>query len=250
HRNAAGPFHGWDDGAGHNTDDSVRGTHSARGDSLRFTRGGLPQSWKDDMAVEAGADGARPLGTVVEGRGISTVGKVGGIFFSDNAERSDDDDVMGDEDAGDGDNSTGGGAGGGGASGTEGDGHDEPGQMQEQEMMLRVELRPLAASIVVVVRQLDPAQVPYVVENVDPTHRVYFRQKGAEWCPWQSVGPGEKRGYVWEEPILPPRLLVRVGPDALRGGDLHRGDGGSAPSVAAAHLQAWGVGRVSSEETG
>ena len=55
---------------------------------------------------------------------------------------------------------------------------------------------------------------------------------------------------MWEEPLLPSRLLVRVGPDALRGGDLHRGDGGSAPSVAAAHLQAWGVGRVSSEETG
>ena len=57
---------------------------------------------------------------------------------------------------------------------------------------------------------------------------------------------------MWEEPLLPPRLLVSVGPDALRGGggDLHRGEGGSAPSVAAAHLQAWGVGRVSSEETG
>lgn len=30
-------------------------------------------------------------------------------------------------------------------------------------MMLRVELRPLAASIVVVVRQLDPSQVPKFV---------------------------------------------------------------------------------------
>lgn len=56
--------------------------------------------------------------------------------------------------------------------------------------------------------------------------------------------------YVWEEPLLPPRLLVRVGPDFLQGGDLHRGDGGSAPAVAAARLQAWGVGRVSSEEAG
>lgn len=32
-------------------------------------------------------------------------------------------------------------------------------QVEAQEMMLRVELRPLAASIVVVVRQLDPSQV-------------------------------------------------------------------------------------------
>lgn len=30
---------------------------------------------------------------------------------------------------------------------------------EDQEMMLRVELRPLAASIVVVIRQLDPSQV-------------------------------------------------------------------------------------------
>ena len=79
------------------------------------------------MAMEVGGpggtDGARPLGTVVEGRGMLTVGKVGGIVFSD------DDEVMDDEDAGDGDNSTGGGAGGGGASGTEGDGLDEPGQV-------------------------------------------------------------------------------------------------------------------------
>lgn len=33
-------------------------------------------------------------------------------------------------------------------------------------MMLRVELRPLAASIVVVVRQLDPSQVPTVDSGV------------------------------------------------------------------------------------
>lgn len=59
-----------------------------------------------------------------------------------------------------------------------------------------------------------------------------------------------QNSYVWEEPLFPPRLLVRVGPDFLRGGDLHRGDGGSAPAVAAARLQAWGVGRVSSEEAG
>ena len=35
-----------------------------------------------------------------------------------------------------------------------------------------------------------------MVENVDPSHRVYFRQRGADWCPWQSVGPGEKQGSV------------------------------------------------------
>lgn len=56
--------------------------------------------------------------------------------------------------------------------------------------------------------------------------------------------------YVWEEPLTDKRLLVRVGPDTLRGGDVHRGGGDSAPSVAAARLQAWGVGRVASEEAG
>ena len=50
--------------------------------------------------------------------------------------------------------------------------------------------------------------------------------------------------------MLPPRLLIRVGPDTLRGGELHCIDSDCAPSEAAARLQAWGIGRVSSEETG
>lgn len=52
---------------------------------------------------------------------------------------------------------------------------------------------------------------------------------------------------MWEEPLLPRRLLVRVGPDIVRGGLVH---GGAGDSQAFAHLQAWGVGRVSSEEAG
>lgn len=56
--------------------------------------------------------------------------------------------------------------------------------------------------------------------------------------------------YVWEEPLLPPRLLVRVGPDILRGSEVQCGDRDSPPSMAVAHLQAWGVGRVYSEEAG
>lgn len=58
----------------------------------------------------------------------------------------------------------------------------------------------------------------------------------------------EKPSYVWEEPLLPPRLLVRVGPNVLRGCHVHGGD--NELTVAAARLQTWGVGRVSSEEAG
>ena len=50
--------------------------------------------------------------------------------------------------------------------------------------------------------------------------------------------------------MLPPRLLVRIGPDTLRGGELRCRDSDCAPCVAAARLQAWSTGGVSSEETG
>lgn len=90
------------------------------------------------MGVEpgggGGADATRPLGTVVERRGMRRgmspkIGNVGGVFFSEGGGRSDEDEDTEDEDAGDEDTSIGGGAGGGGASGTEGDGHDEPAQV-------------------------------------------------------------------------------------------------------------------------
>lgn len=49
---------------------------------------------------------------------------------------------------------------------------------------------------------------------------------------------------------MPSRLLVRVGPDTLRGSEVQCGDRDSPPSKAVAHLQAWGMGRVYSEEAG
>ncbi|CAN0305522.1 unnamed protein product, partial [Discosporangium mesarthrocarpum] len=122
-------------------------------------------------------------------------------------------------------------------------------QGAEEELILRVELRALAASIVVVISQLDLAQIPYVVENVDPSHRVYYRQKGADWFPWQSVGPGEKRGYTWEEPLLPPRLLIRVGPETCGGAQVLHGKN-HGRIKAAKRLQSMGLGIVASEDAG
>jgi PDZ domain len=47
----------------------------------------------------------------------------------------------------------------------------------EQEIYIKVELRPMAASTVLVVSKLEPDRTPYVIENIDIESRVYFRQK-------------------------------------------------------------------------
>jgi PDZ domain len=47
----------------------------------------------------------------------------------------------------------------------------------EQEVYIKVELRPMAASTVLVVSKLEPDRTPYVIENIDIESRVYFRQK-------------------------------------------------------------------------
>jgi PDZ domain len=47
----------------------------------------------------------------------------------------------------------------------------------EQEVYIKVELRPMAASTVLVVSKLEPERTPYVIENIDIESRVYFRQK-------------------------------------------------------------------------
>ena len=42
---------------------------------------------------------------------------------------------------------------------------------------MKIELRPMAASTVLVVSKLEPSATPYVVHNIDIEARVYFRQK-------------------------------------------------------------------------
>ncbi|CAM9173475.1 unnamed protein product, partial [Phaeothamnion confervicola] len=143
---------------------------------------------------------------------------------------------------------SGGGDGGDGGDGGEGGSGGGAAGLAE-ELMVKVELRPLGASLLLVVSRLAPQQVPYVIENIDTEHAIYYRQKGADAHPWNRAGPGEKMGYAWEEPLMPPRLLVRVGPDRPRGGAAvdAAGAGGAASF---ARLQRWGLGLVASEAQG
>jgi hypothetical protein len=51
----------------------------------------------------------------------------------------------------------------------------------------------------------------YRVDNRSIAYMIYFRQRGCEAHPWNSLAPGDSIDYTWEEPIKPNRLLVRVG---------------------------------------
>ncbi|CAM9467202.1 unnamed protein product [Chrysoparadoxa australica] len=123
----------------------------------------------------------------------------------------------------------------------------------QEEMFMRVELRPMAASVVLVISALERTEAPYVIENIDSSHRVYFRQKGAENHPWICVRPGEKAYYTWEDPMSKgKRLMVRVGPDQV-----WQGSGASTSNIGGKiwgptwqKLRGWGLGIVQSEEEG
>ncbi len=99
-----------------------------------------------------------------------------------------------------------------------------------------------------------PEQVPYIIENVDSSHCIYFRQKNAEFHPWNRLDPGEKCSYTWEEPMGIRRLNVRIGPEyltvATRSLNTSRGGLLNVQTKAFSDLQRWGVGKVRSESEG
>ncbi len=115
-------------------------------------------------------------------------------------------------------------------------------------------LSPIAASLMVVVSPIAPVQAPYIIENLDASHCIYFRQKNAVIHRWNRLEPGEKCYYTWEEPMGIRRLSVRVGPEYLtatvRSLNAPRGGLLNVQAEACSTLQHWGVGKVNSESEG
>ncbi len=107
----------------------------------------------------------------------------------------------------------------------------------------------------VVVAPMLPEQAPYIIENVDAKHCIYFRQKNADTHPWNRLEPGEKCSYTWEEPMGMRRLAIRVGPEYLTAAvrSLNTPRGGLlnvSQTKAFSTLQHWGLGKVNSEAEG
>jgi len=79
-----------------------------------------------------------------------------------------------------------------------------------EEDSIQVTMKHLNQSIFVLVHRPN-THVPYRVENRSLKHIIYFRQRGCEQHKWISLPPGDSVDYVWEEPMKPHKLTVRVG---------------------------------------
>ena len=80
---------------------------------------------------------------------------------------------------------------------------------------LRAEMKPLHHSMFVVLRRQDPENPPFRIENRSMNHTIFYRQRGCEGHPWNSLKPGQTQAYSWEEPMRPKRLAVRAARDGL-----------------------------------
>ena len=83
------------------------------------------------------------------------------------------------------------------------------------ESALEVSMNVLKQSIYVHVKPFDFKNPPYFIENRSPNRTVYFRQRGCDGHPWSVLAPGSRCCYMWEEPLKPKKLSVRVGPESV-----------------------------------
>jgi len=82
---------------------------------------------------------------------------------------------------------------------------------RKTEDKLKVELKVLHQSIFIFVRPFEIENPPYRIDNRAMNHSIYFRQRACDGHPWNCLPPGESMAYVWEEPMRPRKLTVRVG---------------------------------------
>merc|ERR1712226_1414762 len=82
--------------------------------------------------------------------------------------------------------------------------------IKNTEQMVGISMRLIHQSIFVFVHPFND-NPPYRIENRSINHVVYFRQRGCQNHPWNSLSPGETLSYTWEEPMKTKKLSVRVG---------------------------------------
>eukprot|EP00601_Ochromonadales_sp_CCMP2298_P019967 CAMPEP_0173319868 /NCGR_PEP_ID=MMETSP1143-20121109/28486_1 /TAXON_ID=483371 /ORGANISM="non described non described, Strain CCMP2298" /LENGTH=131 /DNA_ID=CAMNT_0014263341 /DNA_START=12 /DNA_END=404 /DNA_ORIENTATION=+ len=83
-------------------------------------------------------------------------------------------------------------------------------------MILRVELRQVESSAMVLVHELPPHKnSEYRIENKSCCYKLFYKQKGIVGNKWRMLHPGQSRSYVWEDPFRPHKLLVHTGENVL-----------------------------------
>ena len=81
-------------------------------------------------------------------------------------------------------------------------------ERQTEPGYIKAELKALQHSLFLVLQ--EEKSVPYQIQNRTSNHTMYYRQKGCDGHPWQSLKPGQSDDYCWEEPLKAKRLTVRV----------------------------------------
>uniref|UniRef100_A0A7S4MN01 C2 domain-containing protein n=1 Tax=Odontella aurita TaxID=265563 RepID=A0A7S4MN01_9STRA len=106
-----------------------------------------------------------------------------------------------------------------------GDDQNSMGSDIDRDGAVQVDMKFIHQSIYLVVCPSDKDNPPYRVENRSKEYFVYFRQRALMGHPWHCLAPGESAAYMWEEPIKPKKLTVRVGLDlAIAGSGDMKGD--------------------------
>lgn len=81
---------------------------------------------------------------------------------------------------------------------------------------VKVELRPVESSIMVIVNELDKdSNTDYRIENRSGAYRIHFKQKGVNGNSWTTLHPGQTCAFVWEDPFKPHKLQLHVGDNVL-----------------------------------
>jgi hypothetical protein len=83
-----------------------------------------------------------------------------------------------------------------------------------KEIAIKVEMRAVDSSIFMIISDIDE-RPEYRVENFSSCYTLHFRQKGVGGSRWTCLDPGLSASYIWDDPMKPHRLLVRVGKNIL-----------------------------------
>lgn len=90
-------------------------------------------------------------------------------------------------------------------------------ESQETELPIRVDLRQADANLLIVVEMADEKAIAeYRINNMSPSHLMYYKQKNIPGNKWYVLQPGESTHYIWENPFATHKLLlVRAGHNIL-----------------------------------
>ena len=72
------------------------------------------------------------------------------------------------------------------------------------------EIESTANSLFLTVKEAPEGTEPYRITNSSSSMVISFKQRGTDGHPWIYLQPGEEIAYMWEEPMKPRKLNLRI----------------------------------------